>query len=60
MRAGGGAERSGPAETIVISTSRAKVETGADWVVAVLQQIVDSTGCPISLDPLCFCYFLGF
>ena len=42
MRAGGGAERSGPAETIVISTSRAKVETGADWVVAVLQQKVDS------------------
>ena len=19
-----------------------------------------TTGCPISLDPLCFCYFLGF
>ena len=36
-----GAERSGPAETIVISTSRAKVETGAGWVGAVLQRIVD-------------------
>lgn len=49
MRAGGGAERSGPAETIVISTSRAKVETGADWVVAVLQQIVDSRCCRLIL-----------